>query len=427
MRWIDDFQGFSVSISISIGSEYYLVIHGSFNLQPQFQSTACRNQVHYKRASFEIHPRRVFLDREILKLMSTTTLVNIISPINPIMFSTGAIRPTSRHISRLRSRSRQVHREAMHSKERANSLQFSSRSSQLQSSLKFSKRPHLSHSSFQIVTPSSIRLKSTWNPFAWGWAEPHKDAAPPTYEVPLATPTHDPTVPSIESVKNAAEPATAAPTGHMFESLPAGDTLGGQDLYEQLSTMAVNHVEPHIGFLKEAGLDFGWGPSSMIQWLIENVHVYGGMPWYGTLITCAVITRVLLLYPAMVTADQGARMGYFSKEAKEASDEMKATVMAGGDQNQATQVFTTKVTRLKHEYGFEGTKFAASLFLQIPIGFATFRVLRNLSETPGLGLASEGALWFQDLTVTDPTFILPVLMAGSMAAFMRVRDNLIIR
>lgn len=39
-------------------------------------------------------------------------------------------------------------------------------------------------------------------------------------------------------------------------------------------TKDASPIPEQIGYLKDLGLDYGWGPTSFVQWLIENIHVY---------------------------------------------------------------------------------------------------------------------------------------------------------
>jgi len=50
------------------------------------------------------------------------------------------------------------------------------------------------------------------------------------------------------------------------------------------------------------------------------------------------------------------------------------------------------------------------MLLQIPVFFAIYRVLLNAVELQG----AEWALWIDDLSRMDSTFILPILMGASM-------------
>ncbi|KAL9037563.1 MAG: hypothetical protein Q9180_003646 [Flavoplaca navasiana] len=54
-------------------------------------------------------------------------------------------------------------------------------------------------------------------------------------------------------------------------------------------------------------------------------------------------------------------------------------------------------------------------FLSIPMGYGFFRLTRNMAALPTPGLDEGGALWFTDLTLSDPFFLLP--MATGVATF----------
>jgi YidC/Oxa1 family membrane protein insertase len=53
-------------------------------------------------------------------------------------------------------------------------------------------------------------------------------------------------------------------------------------------------------------------------------------------------------------------------------------------------------------------------------GFCAFRLLRAMSNLPVPGLETGGFLWVMDLTHTDPYFLLPAIMSGSMHMVMRL-------
>ena len=77
--------------------------------------------------------------------------------------------------------------------------------------------------------------------------------------------------------------------------------------FADLSLNASN-IEPHIGYLQELGLNFGYGPSSMMQWAVEHLHVYSGMPWFGTLMAAAILVRLSLLKLYMNAAHESGRL-----------------------------------------------------------------------------------------------------------------------
>ena len=52
-------------------------------------------------------------------------------------------------------------------------------------------------------------------------------------------------------------------------------------------------------------------------------------------------------------------------------------------------------------------------FLQLPVGFGTFRLMRGMASLPVPGFDTGGLLWMPDLTQPDPYFILPIATAAT--------------
>lgn len=59
--------------------------------------------------------------------------------------------------------------------------------------------------------------------------------------------------------------------------------------------------------------------------------------------------------------------------------------------------------------------------INIPISFGMFRLCRGMAGLPVPSLETGGALWFQDLSVADPFFILPVITAAVVWKGLQVR------
>jgi|688.fasta_scaffold2192741_1 YidC/Oxa1 family membrane protein insertase len=51
---------------------------------------------------------------------------------------------------------------------------------------------------------------------------------------------------------------------------------------------------------------------------------------------------------------------------------------------------------------------------------STFFGLRNMCNLPVESFRTGGALWFQDLTITDPYFILPLISASTLFIMIQV-------
>merc|ERR1719223_1309199 len=78
----------------------------------------------------------------------------------------------------------------------------------------------------------------------------------------------------------------------------------------QLVENAVSQKKPildvvsQIGDFKSLGLATDFGPTSLLQQLVELVHVYGGLPWWGTIVGSAILVR-MLLFPISVYGQKG--------------------------------------------------------------------------------------------------------------------------
>lgn len=78
---------------------------------------------------------------------------------------------------------------------------------------------------------------------------------------------------------------------------------------------------------------------------------------------------------------------------------------------------TRQAQEMKAIYSVAGIKIWRNFlpFLSIPMGYGFFRLTRNMAALPIPGLDEGGALWFTDLTLSDPFFLLP--MATGVATF----------
>lgn len=133
----------------------------------------------------------------------------------------------------------------------------------------------------------------------------------------------------------------------------------------------------------------------------------------------AVVFRILMLYPTILSSDTMARMGHVRPQLDKISEEYKR-LSAKGQTSEAMAYRQTETKALKEFAGVSTVGLWLPLVLQIPLGFGTFRFLRNLSQTPNLGMETGGLLWFSDLSIPDPYYSLPIAMALWMHLFARV-------
>ncbi|KAJ0383976.1 hypothetical protein COL922a_009354 [Colletotrichum nupharicola] len=247
----------------------------------------------------------------------------------------------------------------------------------------------------------------------WGKSEPAPQQPAQIQTPPAPSPPVEPaastaaaasTAPAAEPVSIPAEPSTLVdPTASSLPSIDAATLL---DLPEQ------------IGYLKTLGLDFGWGPSSVMQWALEHVHVYSGLPWIGSITVTAVLLRLLLLKPLLKAQETSAKLQLVQQNPKyEALKKASVEALSMGD-TARTQELRRDLATMNKRAGVNPFN-AAWGFLQIPFGYGMFRVLNGASSIPVPGFENGGFGWITDLSVPDPLYILPILGPISMFAMMK--------
>ncbi|KAK1974503.1 60Kd inner membrane protein-domain-containing protein [Colletotrichum cereale] len=258
------------------------------------------------------------------------------------------------------------------------------------------------------------RALSLWN----SKPEPAPAATPPTPtpEAPAAAPAQPPVVePAAVDAASASSLSAAAPEPVLADAAAAVTPSG---TIPDLDAAALLDLPEQIGFLKTLGLDFGWGPSSLMQWAFEHVHVYSGLPWWGSIAATAILLRLFMFKPLLKAQDTSARM-------QKLQQDPKYTEIRTGLQEAMSRSDSAAMAELRRDLSMMNKRAGVNPInglwglLQIPFGYGMFRVLNGASTIPVPGMETGGFLWVSDLTASDPFFLLPI--AGPFAMFAMVK------
>lgn len=169
-------------------------------------------------------------------------------------------------------------------------------------------------------------------------------------------------------------------------------------------------VYDHLGFLKEMGLDYGWGPTALVETLLEHVHIYLGTPWWASIGISMLIIRATLFKIYIDAADASARRTTI----KHLEEPLMARIRAAQAQRDQKAYQEAMIERiaLNKAAGIIWWKPLVP-FLQLPIGFGTFRLMRGMASLPVPGLDTGGLMWISDLTQSDPYFVVPLATAAA--------------
>jgi YidC/Oxa1 family membrane protein insertase len=188
-----------------------------------------------------------------------------------------------------------------------------------------------------------------------------------------------------------------------FDALPTMEFSGyiGQKTYETLK-----NIDPVL----TNAIEYGWFTfaAKPLFALLSWLHgIFGNWGW--AIIGLTILIRLVLYpltYKGMVSMQ---KIKDISPKIKEVQAKYK------GD----PQRMNAAMMELYKKHNANPLGGCLPMLLQIPVFFAIYRVLLNAVELQG----AEWALWIDDLSRMDPTFILPILMGASMYYQQKMTPN----
>jgi YidC/Oxa1 family membrane protein insertase len=130
-----------------------------------------------------------------------------------------------------------------------------------------------------------------------------------------------------------------------------------------------------------------------------------GAPWWLSIVILTVIVRTLL-FPLTVKQVKSMRA------MQDLRPEMERIRAKYKDNKQKQQ---EEIMKLYQESGVNPFGSCLPLLVQMPIFITMFYVIKDFGYTH-TDFTSGGILWFQDLSVQDPFYVLPILSAVTMLA-----------
>lgn len=183
-------------------------------------------------------------------------------------------------------------------------------------------------------------------------------------------------------------------------------------------SVEISSIPERIGYLKDLGLDYGWGPSSLMQFVIEHIHIWSGLPWWASIVGAGILVRLALLKPMFGAADTATKLNNI-RPALDPLRNQLSQAMKDGNTAKA-QEFKMQMGKIQEANGVQAYKSFMPL-LQVPLGFGIYRVVKGMCALPVPAVAQESVAWLSDLTVADPFFILPACSAAFLYLALKVR------
>lgn len=170
------------------------------------------------------------------------------------------------------------------------------------------------------------------------------------------------------------------------------------------------------GDLVSIGLG-GYSPVGLVQTSLDYLHQLG-LPWWGAILVCTVVLRAALFPMVVKLQSNAARLNNIRPEMDRIMLRVKQHKEVGNTILAAQAM--AEMMQLYQKNNCHPFKMMIMPFLQLPIFITFFMALRGMASAPVESMKYGGMLWFTDLTVPDPYFLLPVMGCLSFLAILEV-------
>lgn len=157
----------------------------------------------------------------------------------------------------------------------------------------------------------------------------------------------------------------------------------------------------------------GWSPIGLLQSGLEFIHVTCDLPWWITIALSTVIIRILLTPLVVLTQRNAAVMRNVMPEMQEIQNKLTEARQMGNAIEYAQ--YNQELMQMMKEKGFNPLKNMLIPFAQAPIFISYFVGIRRMVNAPVESLHTGGILWFTDLTMADPYYVLPLITCSTLA------------
>lgn len=177
---------------------------------------------------------------------------------------------------------------------------------------------------------------------------------------------------------------------------------------DALSNLPVLSAPPpplNYGDLAALGLA-GWSPIGLCQLGIEALQVFTGMPWFWTIIGATLVSRVALFPFTVMGLRNAAKMAPHQPEFLKLRDEIMEARKSKDTMRMNRSL--VKQQLLYKKIGVSMMGMFVPTIVQIPVTLGMFFGIKRMCDLPLEQLKYSGFSYLPDLTVTDPTWILPL-------------------
>lgn len=180
----------------------------------------------------------------------------------------------------------------------------------------------------------------------------------------------------------------------------------------------------------------GWTPVGLVQNCFEYLHVTLGIPWWEAIVigkfcfvlfykrfklwalSGTIVIRTLMLPLVIIAQRNAARMNNYLPQMQAIQLKLTEARQTGNELDAAR--YSQELMLFMREKGLNPLKNMVVPLAQMPIFISFFIALREMATTPVESLKTGGLFWFQDLTVPDQYFAMPIITSLTLWATIEV-------
>ena len=162
----------------------------------------------------------------------------------------------------------------------------------------------------------------------------------------------------------------------------------------------------------------GYSPSDLIVRTLEFTHSISDVPYWGSIAIMTLALRVVLSPISIGAIRNGARMAVVRPEIDKLQKAMKADPR--GNDVVVMNKYQAEMKAVFNKHKVNPFRSLIGPFIQIPIFASMFFGLQKFGDYYPKEFSEGGLLWFENLCLPDPYYILPVLNAASFLAMIEI-------
>lgn len=157
----------------------------------------------------------------------------------------------------------------------------------------------------------------------------------------------------------------------------------------------------------------GWSPPGIVQNCLEYLHGCN-LPWWECIVISTIVLRILVIPVVIIAQRNAATLNNVMPEMQKIQLKI-SEARAMGNAIEVSR-HSQELVKFMSENKVNPIKSALVPLAQAPIFISVFMALRQMVNANVESLETGGVLWFENLTLADPYYALPIFTSLTLLA-----------